>query len=183
MTYCLLESAILLKKVYHPLPCSGQFDQVQTIGCKNSMATFLAVCQNEQKRLEYMAVHIFSIPSAALSETQHSEAVWTLLSNIRQLSERFEQGFETLASGASSTEVPATQQALLKNKLGAQIYGMFARVLYTFGADERRHSRWIANATHLASNALSFYASAWNQAGWLGDHMVDALTFGDLLAA
>ncbi len=147
---------------------------------QNRLSHLPRACLVEQKRLEHVALHLFTLPSTSLSEEHHAQAIWSLLSSIKQLSETFEQSFDTFST--TSTAFTNSQAALLKNKIGVQLYGIFPRLLFSFGERKGRHDRWLFNAVTLAGAALSMYHAAWSQSGWLGDHSLDALTFTDLLA-
>lgn len=174
------ETAILTGKLHYQFSCISTSEGLEASACRTDFRTFLAACSVEQKRLEHVALHLFTLPSTSLSEEHHAQAIWSLLSSIEQLSETFEQSFDTFST--TSTAFTNSQAALLKNKIGVQLYGIFPRLLFSFGERKGRHDRWLFNAVTLAGAALSMYHAAWSQSGWLGDHSLDALTFTDLLA-
>lgn len=159
---------------------SGSQD-VGAIAASNDFASFLASLHVEQKRLEYTALHLFISPIAAMTDAQHEEAIWNLLSSIKSLSEASTQGFDFF--GVPYYAAVSSQRVLMRNKLGTQLYGMFPRMLFMHCPNERRNWRWLRNALPLAATALSCHHAAWMQYSWLGDHVVDVLTFSDLLAA
>ena len=158
------------------------FEPIESIAAKVDLPTFLASFHVEQKRLEYLALHLFTSPIGELSDAKHEEAVWSLLSSIKDLSDVNIQSFNAISVTSTSSSVNA-QRVLMRHKLGTQLYGLFPRMLFMHCPNERRHWRWLNNALPLAMTALSCHHAAWCQSGWLGDHAFDALMFADLLAA
>ncbi len=155
-------------------------DAMDASRCKLDMRSFASAFQVEVARLEYQTLCLFSLPTGCLTDMQHAEAVWTLLTTLKQLSDVLEQ--RTLLLGAGFDSATPEQDGLLRSKLAVQLYGVFPRLLARHNAD-RRLWRWLANAGPLAATALSLYHFAWAQFGWLGDHALDAATLADLLAA
>ncbi|CBQ69888.1 conserved hypothetical protein [Sporisorium reilianum SRZ2] len=158
------------------------FEGIEAIATKPDLPTFLASFHVEQKRLEYIALHLFTSPVGQLTDARHEEAVWNLLSSLKDLSDVHGQAYDSFGAQYGGSVVGA-QNVLMRHKLGTQLYGMFPRMLFMYCPNDRRHWRWLNNALPLAVTALSCHHAAWMQCGWLGDHAVDALTFADLLAA
>jgi hypothetical protein len=155
-------------------------DTMDASRCKLEMRSFASSFQVEVARLEYQTLCLFSMPTGCLTDMQHAEAVWALLTTLKQLSDVLEQ--RTLLLGAGFDSATREQDGLLRAKLAVQLYGVFPRLLARHNAD-RRLWRWLANAGPLAATALSLYHFAWVQFGWLGDHALDAAVLADLLAA
>uniref|UniRef100_V5ECW2 Zn(2)-C6 fungal-type domain-containing protein n=1 Tax=Kalmanozyma brasiliensis (strain GHG001) TaxID=1365824 RepID=V5ECW2_KALBG len=175
------ETAIMTGQLLVIVTTTSGFQNVGAIAASNDFTGFLASLHVEQKRLEYMALHLFISPIAAMTDAQHEEAIWNLLSSIKSLSEANTQGFDSF--GVSHYAAGSSQRVLMRNKLGTQLYGMFPRMLFMHCPNERRNWRWLRNALPLAATALSCHHAAWMQYSWLGDHVLDVLTFSDLLAA
>ncbi|SPO30147.1 uncharacterized protein UTRI_05986 [Ustilago trichophora] len=177
-----LQTAIITGKLHiHATSALNSFEGIESIACKNDFSTFLASLSVEQKRLEYLALHIFTSPSDALTDTGHDEAVWQLLRSIKELSDVFSQTSERF-SVSLSTAVNS-KHALMRQKMGVQLYGMFPRLLFIYCPNDRRHWRWLANAAPLAVTALGYHGAAWGASRWTGDCVGDAVGFADLLAA
>lgn len=177
-----VETAVMTGKLHIQVTTMSSFEGIEAIASKSDLSTFLASFHVEQKRLEYVALHLFTSPIGELTDDRHEEAVWNLLRSIKDLSDVNSQSFNTFYvpnNGSTSTQ----QDTLMRHKLGTQLYGMFPRMLFMYCPNDRRHWKWLSNALPLAVTALSCHHSAWRQYGWLGDHAVEALTFADLLAA
>lgn len=176
-----LQTAIMTGRIYVQMTTTTSFEGIAAIAFKQDFQTFLAACLIEQKRLECNAIHLFTMPLGTVTDTHHHDAVWKLLCDLKQLALVFTQSFDSFVTSVNvSTN---TRQALMRQKLGMQIYGLFPCVLYKHCTNDRRHSRWLSNAMNLASAALSYHQSALVQSGWVGDHAYDAITFVDLLTA
>ncbi len=176
-----LQTAVITGKLHILVTTTSSLRGVGEIEANTDFADCLGSFHVQQKRLEYLALHLFLSPIGELTEAQHEEAVWNLLSSLKALSDVSSQAFESF--GVSHDCVAHTERILMRQKLEAQLYGMFPRMLFMHCPNERRHWRWLHNALPLAVTALSCHHAAWMQYSWLGDHAVDALTFTDLLAA
>ncbi|TKY88135.1 hypothetical protein EX895_002845 [Sporisorium graminicola] len=177
-----LQTAILTGKLHAQVTTMSSFEGIEAIASKVDLATFLSSFHVEQKRLEYIALHLFTSPMGELTDARHEEAVWNLLSSIKDLSDVNGQAYDAFGAQYSGS-VAGAQHVLMRHKLGTQLYGMFPRMLFIYCPNNRRHWRWLNNALPLAVTALSCHHAACMQCGWLGDHAVDALMFADLLAA
>ncbi|KAJ9475580.1 hypothetical protein PHBOTO_005655, partial [Pseudozyma hubeiensis] len=181
-TYGDIPTAVMTGKIHIQITTMSSFEGVESIASKSHLGAFLASFHVEQKRLEYVALHLFTSPLGELTDARHEEAVWNLLRSIKELSDVNSQSFDTFGVH-DHANFSAHRDVLTRHKLGTQLYGMFPRMLFLYCPNNRRHWRWLSNAVPLATTALSCHHAAWLQCGWLGDHAVDALTFADLLAA
>lgn len=175
------ETAITTGKLHIQATTLSSFEGVEAIACKSDWPTFLASLCVEQKRLEYVGLHLFTSPLGASSDAWHEDCVWQLLRSIKEVSDVFTQSLDTF--GVSMDAAENSRQALLRQKTGVQIYGMFPKTLFMFCPNERRHWRWLSNAAPLAMTALGCLHAAWIGSKWVGDHVGDAVGFADLLAA
>lgn len=167
--------------MHRHVPDRAILDENNALDSTTFFEAFLATCHIEQKRLEYACLHLFTSPASAMPDKYHAESVEGLLITIKQLVERYEQNTSNLY--LSINTATNALQALMRQKLGVQLYSMFPRMLFLYCPQDRRLRRWTDNAALLAAQAILLYQSAWLQSGWLGDHLSDAFTLAELLAA
>ncbi|KAJ1037766.1 hypothetical protein NDA10_004977 [Ustilago hordei] len=173
-------SQISFRRMYDWMHLRG-FEGIDAIASKSDFQTFLAACHVEQKRLEYEAMHLLAMLRGTITDDILHDAVQKLLCELKHFADVFADRSDSFVT--SVNVAINTRQALMRQKLGIQLYGLFPRMLHKYCPNDRQHSRWLINATQLASITLSYHRSAFVHTEWLGDHAHDALTFVELLNA
>ncbi|KAJ1019341.1 hypothetical protein NDA13_006257 [Ustilago tritici] len=176
-----LQTAIMSGKLHIQLTRCTSFEGIDAIASKSDFQTFLAACHVEQKRLEYDAIHLLAMLRGTITDDILHDAVQKLLCELKHFADVFADRSDSFVT--SVNVAINTRQALMRQKLGIQLYGLFPRMLHKYCPNDRQHSRWLINATQLASITLSYHRSAFVHTEWLGDHAHDALTFVELLNA
>ncbi|SAM85946.1 uncharacterized protein UBRO_07863 [Ustilago bromivora] len=176
-----LQTAIMSGKLHIQLTRCTSFEGIDAIASKSDFQTFLAACHVEQKRLEYDAIHLLAMLRGTITDDILHDAVQKLLCELKRFADVFADRSDSFVT--SVNVAINTRQALMRQKLGIQLYGLFPRMLHKYCPNDRQHSRWLINATQLASITLSYHRSAFVHTEWLGDHAHDALTFVELLNA
>lgn len=69
------ETAIMTGKLQIQATTLSSFEGMEAIASKPDVGSLVSSLHVEQKRLEYVALHLFTSPMGELSEARHEEAV------------------------------------------------------------------------------------------------------------
>lgn len=112
-------------------------------------------------------------------QTAH-RLIWKMLARFAELAETIEVDVEQSHSSASPM-LDRSCRVLMDYKLLIRVYSIFPRALFLDDSTHRCSTNWVNSALPMASHALKLYHICWLHFGWLGDCILDAQHFIELL--
>lgn len=141
-----------------------------------------AVLEMETKQAvastSFLAQQDLSTP-ASPAQTAH-KAVWKALTHFAELAEIIEVDIEHTYTNTSPV-ADRSHRVLMYHKLLIRVYGVFPRALLLDDATHRCSASWLDSALPMAAHAIKLYHICLMQFGWLGDCILDAQHFIELL--